>query len=130
MIDKKVVYMGFNSIEEEIIYREKRLLDPGVRKSREELDKLLPNEFIEYCTSGYVCNKYETLENLPNNEVVEIIPRNFVVRNLADDVILVNFETFNKATGATSMRSSIWKLIDGTWQMFFHQGTREKINEL
>lgn len=122
--------MGFNSIEEEIIYLEKRLLDPTVRKSKEELDRLLADEFIEYCTSGYVCNKHETLKKLPNSEAVEIIPKNFVVRSLADDVALVNFETFNKATGVTSMRSSIWKFIDGAWQMFFHQGTRVNINEV
>lgn len=116
--------MSFEALSEEIIYLEKRLLDPKVRKSREELDKLLADEFIEYCTLGYVCNKQEVLDSLPDNEEVEIMPRNFVVRSLADDVVLLNFETFNKSTGVASMRSSIWKLIDGTWQMFFHQGTR------
>lgn len=118
--------MSFETLSEKIIYLEKRLLDPKVRKSAEELDKLLADEFIEYCTSGYVCNKQETLDSVSNNEEVEIIPKNFIVRSLAQDVVLINFETFNKSTGVTSRRSSIWKLIDATWQLFFHQGTKAK----
>lgn len=116
--------MNFEALSEEIIYLEKRLLDPMVRKSVEELDKLLADEFTEYCTSGHICNKQEALDSLPDNEEVEIIPKNFIVRSLAEDVVLLNFETFNTSTGVTSRRSSIWKRIDGTWQLFFHQGTK------
>lgn len=123
---KGVLFMGFQTLSEEIIYLEKRLLDPKVRKSVEELDKLLADEFIEYCTSGHVCNKQGVLDSLPDNEEVEIIPKNFIVRSLAQDVVLLNFETFNTSTGVTSRRSSIWKLINGTWQLFFHQGTKAK----
>lgn len=123
---KGVLFMGVQTLSEEIIYLEKRLLDPKVRKSVEELDKLLADEFIEYCTSGHVCNKQEVLDSLPDNEEVEIIPRNFIARTLAQDVVLINFETFNKSNGITSRRSSIWKLIDGTWQLFFHQGTKSR----
>ncbi|MPM89904.1 hypothetical protein SDC9_137019 [bioreactor metagenome] len=118
--------MSFEALSEKIIHLEKRLLDPKVRKSAEELDKLLADEFIEYCTSGHVCNKQEVLDSLPDNEEVEIIPSNFIVRSLAQDVVLLNFETFNTSSGVTSRRSSIWKLIDGTWQLFFHQGTKAK----
>lgn len=118
--------MGVQTLSEEIIYLEKRLLDPRVRKSVEELDKLLADEFIEYCTSGDVCNKQEVLDGLPDNEEVEVIARNFIARTLAQDVVLLNFETFNTSTGVTSRRSSIWKLIDGTWQLFFHQGTKSR----
>lgn len=123
---KGVLFMGLQTLSEKIIYLEKRLLDPKVRKSVEELDKLIADEFIEYCTSGHVCNKQEVLGSLPDKEEVEIIPKNFIVRSLAQDVVLLNFETFNISTMVTSRRSSIWKLIDGTWQLFFHQGTKAR----
>jgi hypothetical protein len=46
---------------------------------------------------------------------------------LAPGVVLVTYRAVRYRGGAaspeSSLRSSIWKQIDGRWQMRFHQGT-------
>jgi hypothetical protein len=46
---------------------------------------------------------------------------------LAPGVVLVTYragrEHGSEASSEASLRSSIWKRIDGRWQMLFHQGT-------
>ncbi len=113
-----------NNITELIINFEKRLLDPKIRKSKEELDNLLADEFIEFCSSGYVCNKEETLKELPNCEEFEIKADNFVVKTLSEIILLVTYSTLKVNTETYVLRSSIWKFIDNRWQMIFHQGTK------
>ena len=52
--------------------------------------------------------------------------RDFVLRPLADDVVLLTYRSFRLAEGKEddhTLRSSIWKFISGRWQMIFHQGT-------
>ncbi|MEG0774762.1 DUF4440 domain-containing protein [Clostridium sp.] len=116
--------MKVDNLVEEIICLEKMLLDPMVRKSREKLNKLLANEFVEFCSSGYVCNKQDTLIELPASEEIEIIPDNFEAKRLSNDIVLVTYSTFNTNTKVSVLRSSIWKFIDNRWQMIFHQGTK------
>ncbi|PIO97149.1 hypothetical protein [Pleomorphomonas carboxyditropha] len=51
----------------------------------------------------------------------------FAVRSLALDTILVTYRSIRRHPGGgtekTTLRSSSWKLVDGRWQMLFHQGT-------
>jgi hypothetical protein len=47
----------------------------------------------------------------------------FTVRRLAQDVMLVTYRTTIQNRAVSRLRSSIWKLIEGRWQMIFHQGT-------
>ena len=46
---------------------------------------------------------------------------------LGPGVVLVTYRIARRASPEESpqhlLRSSIWKLIDGQWQMVFHQGT-------
>ena len=50
---------------------------------------------------------------------------------LAPGAVLVTYRTVRQGAVPDeqpihSLRSSIWKLIDGRWQMLFHQGTRSQ----
>lgn len=115
-----------NNIIEMVINLEKRLLESEVRVSREEIGNLVADEFIEFCTSGVVCNKKEMLNELPNSEPIEIKAYDFNSNILAEDIVLITYYTCNVNTGIHAMRSSIWKLINDRWQLIFHQGTKLK----
>nr|WP_242947776.1 hypothetical protein [Desulfosporosinus lacus] len=47
---------------------------------------------------------------------------------LAPDVVLATYRAVksneSREEMRNSLRSSIWKFLDGRWQMVFHQGTR------
>ena len=54
----------------------------------------------------------------------------FSIRGLARDVIFATYLSIRQEESGNhplhSLRSSIWKQIDGRWQMVFHQGTLVK----
>lgn len=47
----------------------------------------------------------------------------FKVKLLASDVALTTYRVIKHKDMKYSLRSSIWKLKEDTWQMVFHQGT-------
>nr|WP_242876402.1 DUF4440 domain-containing protein [Desulfosporosinus hippei] len=57
-----------------------------------------------------------------------MIIEDFQVKVLATDVVLATYRAVktneSREEMRNSLRSSIWKFIDGRWQMVFHQGTR------
>jgi hypothetical protein len=110
---------------------EERLLRPDVRSSAEELDKLLADESIEFGSSGRVFNKEQIIGALAYEQAEGYSPartaEDVAVRYLATDVALVTYRTVrqNSTTGPElqALRSSIWKRVDRTWRIIFHQGT-------
>lgn len=105
---------------------EKQLLQPGDRHSKETLDALLADEFLEFGSSGRAYDKQQILESLPNEIPVPRSLAGFKTMTLAPSVILATYHSTYWEPGAPpaySRRCSIWKLINGRWQMIFHQGT-------
>ncbi|GAB6522644.1 hypothetical protein bcgnr5398_47550 [Bacillus cereus] len=51
---------------------------------------------------------------------------NFEICSLSDDTALATYRVRDETRMQNTLRSSIWKLIDEKWQMFFHQGTLTK----
>lgn len=98
-----------------------------VRNSRQAVSDLLADEFIEFGSSGTVYNKAQIIEALEKESVdVKIAVRDFAVREIAPGVALITYISERVDPGGnpgSALRSSIWKLIDGRWQMIFHQGT-------
>ena len=111
-------------------YLEEQLLEPAVRTSADRVGYLLADDFIEFGSSGRVFNKRQIIEAL-QQEAGDSAPRvllaDFTVRQLASDAMLVTYratsEDRDEDRGGSRLRSSVWKLIDGRWQMVFHQGT-------
>jgi hypothetical protein len=103
---------------------ENKLLDPTVRQSPAELGRLLADEFVEFGSSGNVYHKQDCVGGIPP---VRIDVSDFQARLLAPGLALVTYRAFNHEPSrphlAHTLRSSIWKLIGGQWQMIFHQGT-------
>lgn len=108
---------------------EEELFKPSVRASPEALDRLLADGFVEFGRSGGVYEKAEVIRSLVEDKSERLdVPaaRDFVLRSLADDVVLLTYLSFRIANGREArhtLRSSIWRFIDGRWQMVFHQGT-------
>ncbi len=107
---------------------EERLLDPRFRKSAAAAD-LLADSFLEFGSSGRAYDKREVLEFLRNETpAVAASLADFRATPLAPGVMLVTFRAIQQrdagGPASESLRSSVWKLAGGRWQLFFHQGTR------
>jgi hypothetical protein len=110
---------------------EEELLKPEVRRSPDRVGDLLSDDFVEFGSSGGVFNKQQVIEALeqegPPDPGIRLSLVDFIARRLASDVILVTYRTIQEggpgARRESRLRSSIWKLIEGRWQMVFHQGT-------
>ncbi|MCE9548860.1 DUF4440 domain-containing protein [Candidatus Nomurabacteria bacterium] len=108
---------------------ETKLHKKEVRNSPKLVSELLADDFIEFGSSGLVYDKSTTLNSLGKEEVdLEITVDNFRVQKLSEGVVLVNYKTskLNPKIDSNfeSLRTSIWKFLDGKWQLIFHQGTR------
>ncbi len=114
-------------IKEQLRLLEERLLEPEVRRSVKELEILLADDFIEFGSSGRIYNKQQVIDGLLISPTVQITIMDFEIKLLALGVVLATYRVIkrNNQGGETnySLRSSIWKLHEGRWQMVFHQGT-------
>jgi hypothetical protein len=106
---------------------EEPLLQPNVRKFAAEVSQLLAGEFIEFGSSGRIFDKQQIIASLQMEPTAYRALLDFNTSALAPGVVLVAYRAVRQGgTGEPpiySLRSSIWKLIDGRWQMMFHQGT-------
>ena len=110
---------------------EEELLKPEIRHSPDQVRYLLSDDFVEFGSSGGVFNKQQVIEALeqegPPDPTIRLSLVDFIARRLASDVILVTYRIIQEGGPGTRresrLRSSIWKLIEGRWQMVFHQGT-------
>jgi hypothetical protein len=108
---------------------EEDLLKPEFRRSPDRVGYLLADDFIEFGSSGGVFNKRQIIEALQQeapDSAYRVQLTDFTVRQLASDAMLVTYRATSEDRGGSRLRSSIWKLIDGRWQMLFHQGTPSK----
>lgn len=116
--------------EELIRGLEERLLDPAVRSSIIALEALLDDGFVEIGASGQMYTKAQVIAGLatqidwqvPELSDVRIVP-------LAGGTAHITYRARRAMTDGSvrqTLRSSIWKQIDGRWKMVFHQGTPAK----
>ncbi len=107
---------------------EQELLSPQARRSREQMDRLLAQEFVEFGSSGRIYDKQSIMHTLTQSESMEDFQiEDFIMVTESDDTALVSYSCIARSADGDvtriSNRSSLWKLIDGRWQMAFHQGT-------
>ena len=110
----------------QIALLEHRLHDPEIRRSPQELGKLLTDDFLEFGASGEVYNKQEIVDLLLSDPGLELEVENEVVNVLAPGVCLITYTSVKKIDTEIyrTNRSSIWKFDNESWKMVFHQGTR------
>ncbi len=117
---------NMENIKDLIHKLELKLLDPKVRGSVEELDQLLTDDFVEYGSSGLVYTKEMILDRLPSGSISTYELYDFEIVVFSDSVVQARYKTDRTNPDGSklkSLRSSIWKNIDGKWQMSFHQST-------
>ena len=107
---------------------EQSLLRPETRRDVQALSKLLADDFHEVGASGHVYDKAAVLTALP----VELAPQSYViseftVTELDIYVAMLSYRLEARYAGEAAprktLRSSMWRLAEDGWQMFFHQGT-------
>ncbi|KIL43315.1 nuclear transport factor 2 family protein [Jeotgalibacillus campisalis] len=96
-------------------------INTEVRKSKEELDKILANDFFEIGSSGRMFTKQECLDDGVSQAEMSI--HQYEIHPLSESLVLSTYLIANHTRKRNTLRSSIWKKIDGRWQLFFHQGT-------
>jgi hypothetical protein len=116
-----------SSLAEELLELEKKLLDPELRRTPEKLAPLLANDFTEFGSSGHAYDKQRVLFLLKRQVPARLLIEEFRVIPLSDSAALVTYragsDSARTATAHYSLRSSLWVLRRGTWQLLFHQGT-------
>jgi len=110
---------------------EEQLLQPNTRRSADKLCNLLADDFVEFGSSGRTFDKSKIIESLRQEQQQEQSAQrsiaDFSTRSLSSDTVLVTYRLVVQRGTAElqvhSIRASIWKSINGRWQMVFHQGT-------
>ncbi|MEU8761450.1 DUF4440 domain-containing protein [Streptomyces sp. NPDC048659] len=104
------------------------MLDPAVRRTRDEARRLFDPEFVEVGASGRRWTYEEMLAELPELEGglpdgSRFEPSELRGVLLAPDLVHVTYETL--IDGRRARRSSIWRkgAGDAGWRMYYHQGT-------
>lgn len=131
MADEKAPNPDVETLLGQLRELEERLLASDVRSSREDVSDLLADDFVEFGRSGRVYDRQQTIEALSaevdRDASIERTARDFRISLLTQGVALLTYRSTRRSAASESvvhsLRSSIWKLTDGRWQMVFHQGT-------
>jgi hypothetical protein len=102
---------------------EMRLLDPEVRVSPAHLLELLDPEFTEIGASGRRWD-VESILTAMSGSVSKELP--VKVSELSGAVVapgVVHVTYFADNQGRQVRRSSVWRLTEAGWRMYFHRGT-------
>ncbi|MET7620751.1 nuclear transport factor 2 family protein [Streptomyces sp. NPDC005408] len=102
-----------------------RLLDPSVRLSPQRMAELLHPDYREFGTSGRIWDRDSLIAAIVSRDAPAprpITTSRIQGTQLAPDLVHLTFDT---ETGAhRAHRSSLWRLTDDGWLLYFHQGTR------
>ena len=118
-----------DELKKHLFNLETKLANSTIRKSPQELEELLDDNFVEFGSSGKIYDKQKIKEELGAEQEIQIAISDFKIKVLSTQIVLVTYlaEVSEKIDSTEShfisMRSSIWQLLDGEWQMVFHQGT-------
>jgi hypothetical protein len=112
---------------EEVRALELGLLSEAVRKDAAKMALLLTEEFCEFGASGTVYSKAEVIAQLQQECERRIAMKDFASQMIDSSTMLVRHRSVREGEDGCvveALRSSIWVLREGRWQILFHQGTR------
>ncbi len=112
---------------EEVRVLELSLLNESVRKDAARVALLLTDDFQEFGASGRTYSKTEVIAQLQEEHEREIVMQDFDSLMIDSSTMLVRYRsvrTGEDGTTVEALRSSLWVLRQGRWQILFHQGTR------
>jgi hypothetical protein len=110
---------------------EEKVLDPEVRRSRYRVARFLADSFVEIGASGCRYDKPQILDALaaeyldgpPAQREIQDFSARWIAADVAMTLYRIVWRSPSDGMAAHSLRSSAWKILDGRWQMIFHQGT-------
>lgn len=107
---------------------EAELHHPGVRCSRERLERLLHPGFHEVGRSGQPYDRATVIRYLATASVqTHVESVDYAVTSLADGCALLTYRSAHRqpdgALADHALRSSVWLLTEIGWQLYYHQGT-------
>jgi hypothetical protein len=113
--------MKATQIQDHLYTLEERLFNPSREKDRAALIPLFAEDYQEYCSSGRIYSRQQTIDDLLSSPPRTATISHFYVTQLAADAALA---TYHATTNLhVSHRSSLWVFRDNRWQLLFHQGT-------
>ena len=91
------------------------------------LSLFIDDDFFEISSNASLQTKQDILNWISYGDGSIRTAKNFRSRYIADNVIHLTYITYIKESALTavksSYRSSIWKKVDNTWRLSFHQST-------
>lgn len=116
------------SLLHELQALEVELHHPGVRCSRERLERLLHPEFFEVGRSGRSYSRDTIVSYLSSRDSQPVVSSDaFAVSELGPSVALLTYRSAYLEDGKTlvrhTLRSSVWVKTEAGWQLRYHQGT-------
>jgi hypothetical protein len=124
---KEIILLNDTTLTEFLCRLEKSLFRSVEGKTAAEIEAIINDEFVEFGSSGHIYNKKQAVEAISQTSDEKIVIKNFNAMELSREVILVTYIAVKYlkegGNGEHSLRSSLWKFIEGKWQIVFHQGT-------
>jgi hypothetical protein len=108
-------------LQDHLYWLEERLFHPDREPDRTVLIPFLAEDFREFCSSGRIFNRQQTIDVLLTGAARPATIHHFYIAQLAENVVLATYRVTTAV--AISHRSSLWTLRDNRWQLYFHQGT-------
>ncbi|MBY3029463.1 DUF4440 domain-containing protein [Rhizobium leguminosarum] len=128
-IPKEVAALTSVPSLEEIQSLEEALHRPEIRRSREVVETLLADGFVEFGASGRVYDRTAIIDLLAQESGTDegnLRTANYALKPISNDAVLLTYDTERSYLDGSKrcvLRSSVWKHDGLKWQMFFHQGT-------
>jgi hypothetical protein len=113
--------MQVTQLQDHLYTLEERLLHPDRERDRTALIPLLSEDFKEFCSSGRIFNREQTIDAMLSSAARPATIHHFYVTQLSENVVLATYRATTPL--AATHRSSLWIFRDNRWQLFFHQGT-------
>ncbi len=100
---------------------EKRLHDPQVRRSPQDVGELLADSFVEIGSSGRIYDREEIIAELETEAKIDIRASNFRATEISPAVVLLTYRS--RIADRETLGESIWLRTDDGWKVVFHRGT-------
>jgi hypothetical protein len=113
--------MTKSELQDHLYALEERLLHPDREADRTAIVPLFAEEYREFCTSGRVFNRQQTIDVLLSSTARPATIHHFYIAQLAENIVHATYRATTSV--AVSHRSSLWIFRDNRWQLLFHQGT-------
>ncbi len=105
---------------------EVKLAEGGGSEFIQTAGELIAEDFVEFGSSGIIYDRQQTINSYSGSASKKIDIRDYTEKQLGGDAILVNYLAVisnEKGEEIKSLRTSVWKKMEGSWKIIFHQGT-------